>query len=152
MSAIFDEAICCVCSNSDPNKLKFLLAPNKHTKAAYDARGIWAKENGVTFSGSWSATGQPAMCITLNKNEDPSKVLSTVKKVIPLYTPIEGRVMFSILEKTRSQHGIYQLEVDPNTLYAYVTKTTYGHKQDLFKGELDKMLKRISQEIWYRKS
>lgn len=134
-----------------PDDLAVLLAPHRDSNVMlYDARSAWAIKNGVNFSGSWKVTGQPAMVISLGHHENVGRVLEIVTKVLPFYTPIEGGVLFSIMENTLSKYGIYTLSVNPVTLTARVIRTTYSRPSTLFEGSLSDALKEIAEKYWYK--
>ena len=130
--------------------LSYLLSPETWvTDANYRARDIWARKHGVSFQGHYLETKQPACQISLKKGQDITNLMETINRIIPHYIPIEGAVIFQIMEVTLSEYGVFTLRVSPDSKTAKIIKTVYGTDHTVFSGTLSDALTKIADEYWY---
>lgn len=128
----------------------------------YYACGKALENYSLSHSGYFPDIKQRCCQVTLIKEDISSyeKTLTGLKEILPFiktWSPnhenedYRGKKVFSIMEKTLSQYGVYNLVVDePNSSYS-IFKTTYGHTsiQQTF-NSLEDSLKYIQSNVYYK--
>jgi hypothetical protein len=100
--------------------------------------------------GYWHGTNEQSFSVQLNKNENVSKVKTSIEYLTPYYTPRhDGKVWYGIFEHTLSQYYTYYLKVEPDLSTAYVTTHRESNPPE-YKGSLEEVLNYIAKYHWYK--
>ena len=115
-------------------KIEWLLFEDGHSSDMkhYNECQRFFQELGLWVSGYYPYSEQKSLQVMLYKGaqDNLDNTFESINLVLPFIKPIndEGERRFKLFEHTLSEHGIYDLKVDKEGVWA-LNKTTYGREK-----------------------